>query len=82
MLNKLLQWFGPGLLKKLASPGQLASVARTLLKFVGGYLAGAGFSDKVIASFIAANEQVVAGLLSLVVGVVFSFFAEKKKKEE
>lgn len=82
MISKLLELFGPGLLKKLASPGQLASVSRTVLKFLGGYLAAVGFSPQAVELFVSGNEAIVAGAISLAIGSAFSFFAEKKKKEE
>ncbi len=82
MLSKLLSLFGPSLIRKIASPGQLASLARTILKFAGGFLTSLGFSEAAVGGFVAGNESIVAGLLSLAAGAVFSLFAEKKKKDE
>jgi len=71
--TKLLSWFGPGLVKKLAGPSQTASIARGALKYVGGALSGLGYSQAAIVPFLESSEAIVAGLITLVIAQAFSF---------
>lgn len=85
MFKKLYEMFGGALLAKFLGPSQMASLARTALKAMGGFLLGLGFSQGAVDSWAQANEPVVAGLISLAVGALFSFFthtADKKEEEK
>ena len=82
MFDKLIGYFLPSIVKRLANPSQMATIARTLLKYVGGLLSGLGFSESAIAGFQAGNESIIAGFLSLAAGMLASAFASKKKKDK
>ena len=82
MFDKLMSYLLPSLVKRLANPSQMATIARTALKYIGGFLTGLGFSGAAVAEFQAGNESILAGLLSLGVGLVASAFSAKKKKDK
>lgn len=82
MINKLIDYLLPSIVKRLASPSQMASIARSALKLVGAYLANLGFSEQAVAGFQAGNESIVAGLLSIAAGFLASAISSKKKKDD
>ena len=81
MFKKFMSYLNPmSYVAKMLNPGQFASIARTAMKFAGGFLAAQGFSAEVVASFEDVNSQIVAGILSLLAGMVMSAMSENKKK--
>jgi hypothetical protein len=83
MFDKLLSYFNPmSYVAKMLNPGQFSSVARTVMKYAGGFLTGLGFSEGAVSSFEEANVQIIAGILSLLAGSIMSAISENKKKKD
>ena len=64
---------------KFASPSKFSSIARSILKIGGTYLMTLGFSEDIVNNAIEALVPILAGGVSVVVGLIASNLSAGKK---
>lgn len=77
MLKLLIKLIAP-----LAKPGQFTTLVRSILKVGGFYLTQVGFSEAVVNQAIDGLVPLIAGAVTMLIGLAASSLSNKKKKAE